>query len=183
MEWDATICGFCPQELHCGYMDLTPEASVFYREIAVAFSEPREHSHSSVRFPVCKHFHPAPSLQDCHQCSCLCLRWRRPCPSCPWRTAARWVKSWSLLRASPVFHMPVLVGQTPGWALGLAASKGPEHHCLQCVMIICFWLVFLFQQMRRSKTSMAVRRTDAQMVSDTRAVSVCVELVSPASKR
>lgn len=44
MEWEATICAFCPQELQCGYMDLTLKHPIFCGEVAVAFSEPRAQS-------------------------------------------------------------------------------------------------------------------------------------------
>ena len=58
MEWGATICGFCPQEVHSGYMDLTLKHPIFCGEVVVAFSEPRAQLQLS----------PSPSVQTFPPC-------------------------------------------------------------------------------------------------------------------
>lgn len=106
-------------------------------------------------------FHDAPSLQDCCQCSCLCFSWWWPCPSCPWRTAAWWVSPeacktrLSISHASAHWTNPSLGLRT--WL----ASRVLNITTQVSVVVICFSdLCFLFQQTKRLKTSMAVRRTD-----------------------
>jgi hypothetical protein len=119
-------------------------------------SQNPKHSHSSLYFPVSQHCHTIPFLQDCCQCSCLCFKWWRPCPSCPWRRDGGLMsKSWSLLDVAQYFTC--LCGlDKPQYG-----PESTEHHYWRYLSGDHFPdLCFLFQQMKRLKTSMAVQRTD-----------------------
>lgn len=133
-------------------------------------------------FPSLQYFHHVPSLQDCRRCSCLCFRWWRPCPSCPWRTVSRWVSPqacWmrlSISHASADWTNPSLGLRT--WLASRVLNITTQS---VCGGYLFYWLVFPFSANEKIEDINGCPKNRSQMVSGTQAREDW-SYVSPASE-
>lgn len=145
-------------------------------------SKSTKHNHSPIYFSVSTRFCDAPSLQDCHQCSCLCFGCWWPCPSCPRRTAAQWVSPEAFeLRLSISHGRADWTGPRMGlrtWLASRVLNITTQSTWGDCLF---FWLVFPISANEKIEDINGCPKNRSQMVS-TRLASICVREGSPASQ-